>query len=63
MDDVMMMMTRWSLFSVVKDRVVLIFVEEERKEEGTREEVRRKTFQVNTTPMIFLLTHTQTTII
>ena len=33
-------MTRWSLFtSVVKDRVVLIFVEEERKEAGTRYEV------------------------
>ena len=57
-------MTRWSLFTSVVERVVvLILVEEERKEEGTREEVRRKTFQVNTTPMIFLLTHTQTTII
>ena len=57
------MMTRWSLFSVV-DRVVLIFVEE-RKEEGTNTflEVRRTTFQVNYSPMIFLLTHTQTTII
>ncbi len=30
-------MTRWSLFTSVVDRVVLILVEE-RKEEGTREE-------------------------
>ena len=45
-----MMTTRWSLFTSVVERVVvLIFVEEERKEEGTNTflEVRRTTFQVN----------------
>ena len=44
-----MMTTRWSLFTSVVERVVvLIFVEEERKEEGTDTflEVRRR-FQVN----------------
>ena len=35
-----MMTTRWSLFTSVVERVVvLIFVEEERKEAGTRYEV------------------------
>jgi hypothetical protein len=54
-----------SVLVVVERVVVLIFVEEERKEEGTNTflEVRRTTFQVNYSPMIFLLTHTQTTII
>jgi hypothetical protein len=36
-------MTRWSLFTSVVDRVLLIFVEEERKEEGTFKKV--MTFQ------------------
>ena len=53
-----MMTTRWSLFSSVVERVVvLIFVEEERKEEGTDTflEVRRR-FQVNYS-YLFLLTN------
>ena len=52
-----MMTTRWSLFTSVVERVVvLIFVEEERKEEGTDTflEVRRR-FQVNYS-YLFLLT-------
>ena len=54
-----MMTTRWSLFTSVVERVVvLIFVEEERKEEGTDTflEVRRTTFQVNYS-YLFLLTN------